>query len=133
VDGKRIVEIYSDGDIKVQDISGVIALADAIKDMRALTSLDLSSNDLKAEGGKIVAESIKVPTYATAVGLAPFSCPSVRPLVELLLFAAIHRIMEHWRASILRRIVSALKELRSSLMSSPSARKYLHIPTTDVT
>jgi hypothetical protein len=39
---------------------GVIALADAIKDMGALTSLNLSSNDLEAEGAKIVAETIKV-------------------------------------------------------------------------
>jgi hypothetical protein len=31
----------------------------------ALTSLNLSSNNLKAEGGKIVAEAIKVPGYLT--------------------------------------------------------------------
>ena len=65
---------------------GVIAIAAAIPDVGALTSLNLSSNILKAEGGKIVAEAIKVTTYTTAVVLT---------LVELLLFAAIHRIMGH--------------------------------------
>jgi Ran GTPase-activating protein (RanGAP) involved in mRNA processing and transport len=39
VDGKRIVKIFSDGDIKVQDLSGVVALARAIKDMGALSTL----------------------------------------------------------------------------------------------
>jgi hypothetical protein len=55
MDGKCIVEIYSDGDIKVQDLSGIIALADAIKDMRAMTSLNLASNELGVEGAKIIA------------------------------------------------------------------------------
>jgi hypothetical protein len=39
---------------------GAIAIANAIKDMGALTSLNLSSNKLMAEGAKIVAEAIKV-------------------------------------------------------------------------
>jgi hypothetical protein len=39
---------------------GVIALANAIPGMEALTSLNLSSNYLMAEGAKIVAEAIKV-------------------------------------------------------------------------
>jgi hypothetical protein len=55
---------------------GIIAIANAIKDMGALTLLNLSSNQLKAEGGKIVAEAIKVTSNAMAVVLAPFSCPS---------------------------------------------------------
>jgi hypothetical protein len=42
---------------------GVIALADGIKDMRTMTSLDLASNDLGAEGAKIVAKAIKVTNY----------------------------------------------------------------------
>jgi hypothetical protein len=46
------------------------------KDKGALTSLDLSSNALKVEGAKIVAEAIKVRNYAIAVVLAPVSCPS---------------------------------------------------------
>jgi hypothetical protein len=58
------------------DMSGVIALADAIPDMRALTSLDLSSNWLRAEGAKIVAEAIKVTMCTPAIIMAPFSCPS---------------------------------------------------------
>jgi Leucine-rich repeat (LRR) protein len=45
-------DFYSDyGD----DTSGVIAIADAIPDMRAMTSLNLASNDLRIEGAKIVA------------------------------------------------------------------------------
>jgi hypothetical protein len=39
---------------------GIVALADAIPDVGALTSLNLSSNGLEAEGAKIVAEAIKV-------------------------------------------------------------------------
>jgi hypothetical protein len=58
-----------------QDMLGILALSNAIKDMRALTSLNLSSNQLNFEGGKIVAESIKVTNCAIAVVLAPVSCP----------------------------------------------------------
>jgi hypothetical protein len=61
------------------DMSAVIALADAIPDMGALTSLNLSLNNLDAydaSGAMIVAEAIKVTHYAIAVVLAPFSCPS---------------------------------------------------------
>jgi hypothetical protein len=39
---------------------GVIVLAGAIKDNGTLTSLNLSSNDLQAQGAKIVAEAIEV-------------------------------------------------------------------------
>jgi hypothetical protein len=42
----------------------------------ALTSLNLSSNNINAEGAKIVAEAIKVTYYAMAVSLVPMSCPS---------------------------------------------------------
>jgi hypothetical protein len=55
---------------------GVIALADAIPGMEALTSLNLSSNKLKAKGAKIVGEAIKVTNWAFAFILAPFPCPS---------------------------------------------------------
>jgi hypothetical protein len=58
------------------DISGVIALADVISDMRAMTSLNLASNKLGAEGTKIVADAIKVTKCTPAIVLAPFSCPS---------------------------------------------------------
>jgi Ran GTPase-activating protein (RanGAP) involved in mRNA processing and transport len=56
--GKRPIDL---------DVSGIVAIANAIKDMGALTSLDLSSNNLKDEGGKIVAEAIKVTDNAMAV------------------------------------------------------------------
>jgi hypothetical protein len=55
VDGKLVVKIHSDGDIKVQDLSGVIALADAIPGMRAMTTLSLASNDFGVEGAKFIA------------------------------------------------------------------------------
>jgi hypothetical protein len=55
---------------------GVIALADGIKDMRTMTSLDLASNDLGAEGAKIVAKAIKVYMCTPAIIMPPFSCPS---------------------------------------------------------
>jgi hypothetical protein len=61
-----------------RNTEGLIALANAIPDMGVLTSLNLSSNYLEAEGGKIVAEAIKVTNCAIAVILAPFSCPSGR-------------------------------------------------------
>jgi hypothetical protein len=52
-----------------------VLIANDISNMGALTSLNLSANDLKAEGAKIVAEAIKVTiyNYAAAVVLAPFS------------------------------------------------------------
>ena len=56
--------------------AGYIAVANAIKDMETLTSLDLSSNYLYAKGSKIIAEAIKVLIYTIAVVLAPFSCLS---------------------------------------------------------
>jgi hypothetical protein len=46
------------------DMSGVIALADAIPDMRAMTSLNLALNYLRAAGAKVIAEAIKVITCA---------------------------------------------------------------------
>ena len=39
---------------------GAIAIANAIKDMGAMTSLNLASNSLCAEGAQIIAEAIKV-------------------------------------------------------------------------
>jgi hypothetical protein len=55
---------------------GVIAIADAIRNNGAMTSLNLASNDLGAEGAKIVAEAIKVTKCTPAIILAPSSCPS---------------------------------------------------------
>jgi hypothetical protein len=58
---------------------GVIAIADAIPDMGALTSLNLSSNLLCGGGAKIVVEAIKVTKCAIATILVPFSCLSDLP------------------------------------------------------
>jgi hypothetical protein len=55
---------------------GIIAIANAIPDIGATTSLNLSSNYLSAEGAKIVAEAIKVTMCTPAIILASFSCPS---------------------------------------------------------
>jgi Ran GTPase-activating protein (RanGAP) involved in mRNA processing and transport len=42
-----------------RDRSGVIALADVIKDMGAMTKFDISSNNIRAEGGEALAEGLK--------------------------------------------------------------------------
>jgi hypothetical protein len=52
-DGQKVWEMPGEAD-------GIAAIAAVIPGMGALTSLDLSSNKLNAEGGKIVAEAIKV-------------------------------------------------------------------------
>jgi hypothetical protein len=57
-------------------MSGVIALANVIPDMGAMTSLNLAWNHLGIEGAKIVAEAIKVAKCTPAIILVPFSCPS---------------------------------------------------------
>jgi hypothetical protein len=46
------------------------------KDKGAMTSLNLASNGLRAEGAKVVAEAIKVTMCTPAIILVPFSCPS---------------------------------------------------------
>jgi hypothetical protein len=51
---------------------GIIALANAIKVVGALTSLNLSSNDLEVEGAEAVAEAIKVTYCAIAIVLVQF-------------------------------------------------------------
>jgi hypothetical protein len=54
---------------------GIIAIADAISDMGALTSLNLASNQLNAEGAMIVAEAMKVTKCAIAVvPIWPLNC-----------------------------------------------------------
>jgi hypothetical protein len=58
------------------DTSGIIAIADVIPGMGAMTSLNLASNRLGAEGAKIVAEAIMVTMCTPAIIVAPLSCPS---------------------------------------------------------
>jgi hypothetical protein len=41
-----------------------------------MTSLNLASTNLRAEGAKIVAEAIKVAMCTPAIILLPFACPS---------------------------------------------------------
>jgi hypothetical protein len=57
---KTVAALYSDEsdeeeEIKEPEYSGIIALADAIPDMRAMTSLNLASNSLGVGGAKIIA------------------------------------------------------------------------------
>jgi hypothetical protein len=61
---------------KMYGAGDAIMLAAEIVDNGALTSLNLSSNELEAEGAKIVVEAIKVTTCAIAIILAPFVCSS---------------------------------------------------------
>ena len=58
------------------DMSGVIALADAIPDMGAMTSLNLAENYMGADGAKHIAAAIKVIHCVLALILTLFSCPS---------------------------------------------------------
>jgi hypothetical protein len=51
-----------------------VLIANDISDMRAMTSLNLSDNELGAEGAKHIAAGIKVTKCAVVVVLAPFSC-----------------------------------------------------------
>ena len=58
------------------DMSGVIALANVIPDMGAMTSLNLARNWIGAEGAKHIVGALKVSKCALAIILAPLSCPS---------------------------------------------------------
>jgi hypothetical protein len=53
--GKYYVASTSSFLTKEEAFSGVAALAGAIRDMGALTKFDISKNDLRAEGAKIIA------------------------------------------------------------------------------
>jgi hypothetical protein len=74
--GKYYVASTSGFITKEEAFAGVVALTNSIKDMGAMTSLNLASNELYAEGAKIIAEAIKVTKCAPEIILAPFSCPS---------------------------------------------------------
>jgi Ran GTPase-activating protein (RanGAP) involved in mRNA processing and transport len=51
-------------------LRGIIAIADAIPDMRALTNIDISSNCLYAAGTKVIAEALKGNQIMTCLNLA---------------------------------------------------------------
>ena len=61
---------------KMKGAADAIMLVPEIIDNGALTSLNLASNRLEAEGAKIVAEAIKVTKCTTVIILVPLSCPS---------------------------------------------------------
>jgi hypothetical protein len=54
---------------------GIIAIANAIPNMSAMTSLNLSGNGLGAVSAKHIAEGIEVSKCVYTAILAPFSCP----------------------------------------------------------
>jgi hypothetical protein len=46
VDEKTVTTIYDNGNIRVTDLSGILTVVNAIKDMRALTSLHVGTNNI---------------------------------------------------------------------------------------
>ena len=52
------MEETSRGNLKVQNLSGVLALAEALKFNRALTSLNLEFNQIGAGGAKAIAAAL---------------------------------------------------------------------------
>jgi hypothetical protein len=75
-DNTRLRTIVLSGGELGKDNDGLGLLVQALVTNTAVTTLDLSNNDLTAEGAEVVAEAIKVSDYAIAVVLAPFSCPT---------------------------------------------------------
>jgi hypothetical protein len=71
IDGNPITCIWSSGtDVDVIIYDGIRAIANAIPDMRALTSLDISKNHLYAEGTKLLAEALKSNPIMTALNIS---------------------------------------------------------------
>jgi hypothetical protein len=72
VEGNPVVEgpHSSSGNIKVCYTTGVVALADGIKNSEALAKFDISDNDIRAEGGKALAEALKGNQVITELSAA---------------------------------------------------------------
>jgi len=68
-----IVDVYiDDGDVKLSNFDGIVSLANAIKNLVVLSSLDISNTRLQADGAKILAPALKViylPTLLNLLGL----------------------------------------------------------------
>jgi hypothetical protein len=64
------VECAYSGWYRVYMIHGVVALADAIRGNGALTSLDISENDLFAEGTKLLAKALENNQIMTALSIS---------------------------------------------------------------
>ena len=52
--------VDKDGDLKVVDLSGMLAMSKALEVNRVLTTLDLSRNDLDDEAGKAMFKALEV-------------------------------------------------------------------------
>jgi hypothetical protein len=69
VDGKRVTTIYDNGNIRVTDFSGILAVANAIKDMRAISSVNLLKNDIGVAQAEDLVSILKVhPTLKSLCG-----------------------------------------------------------------
>jgi hypothetical protein len=71
---KTLIELDVSG--KGLGTEGALVVAEYLRDNGAMTSLNLASNWLYAEGAKIVAEAIKVTKCTPAIIFISFSCPS---------------------------------------------------------
>ena len=60
-DNKVLTELNLSGNALAEDadLSGVLAISDAIPTMGALTRLDVSYNDIRGEGGKVLFEALQ--------------------------------------------------------------------------
>jgi hypothetical protein len=76
VDEKTITSIYEDGDVELSDFRGIIALANAIRDNGAMTSLNLANNSIGHRGNMDGIQAISSAVKVLAVILVPFLCPS---------------------------------------------------------
>jgi len=61
--------VDSDGDIKIEDLTGVRAIANMLEVNKVLTSLNLSGNEVGAEGAKALASALEVNAVLTSLNL----------------------------------------------------------------
>jgi hypothetical protein len=64
---RNFLGIKPNGD---KDMSAVVALADIIKDMGAMAKFDISSNDIRVEGGKALAAGLKDNQVITELNIS---------------------------------------------------------------
>ena len=62
----KVLQVHTDGKLRMVDLSGAKALGGALKVNRVLATLDLSDNDLGAEGAAALAEGLKASAHSIA-------------------------------------------------------------------